>query len=143
LPPASRSSPARAAASAARFRVASRAPVLAPPSLSWSIASRAKLGPIDILVSNAGVARQRPALEEITERDWDESLAVNLTASFLLAQRVLPGMRQRRFGRVRSSPTPACCRAIPRSYARRSLSTASAARKRSPTSRRRCSPTAT
>jgi 3-oxoacyl-[acyl-carrier protein] reductase len=62
--------------------------------------TEAELGPIDVLVSNAGVSRQRLALEDITERDWDESLAVNLTPSFLLAQRVLPGMRRRGFGRV-------------------------------------------
>jgi 3-oxoacyl-[acyl-carrier protein] reductase len=59
-----------------------------------------ELGPIDVLASNAGVSRQRRKLEDITERDWDESVAVNLTASFLLAQRVLPGMRERGFGRL-------------------------------------------
>jgi 3-oxoacyl-[acyl-carrier protein] reductase len=59
-----------------------------------------ELGAVDVLVSNAGVSRQRLVLEEVSEADWDESLAVNLTPSFLLAQRVLPGMRSRRFGRI-------------------------------------------
>lgn len=57
------------------------------------------LGPVDILVSNAGLGRQQ-ALEEITAGDFDEMLAVNLRAPFLLAQAVVPGMRERGFGRI-------------------------------------------
>jgi len=57
------------------------------------------LGPIAILVNNAGVTRPQP-LEEITERDWDELIAVNLTSCFLAARAVLPGMRARRWGRI-------------------------------------------
>jgi 3-oxoacyl-[acyl-carrier protein] reductase len=38
--------------------------------------------------------------EEVTADDFDETLAVNLRAPFLLAQRVLPGMRERGWGRV-------------------------------------------
>ena len=57
------------------------------------------LGPIDVLVANAGLGVVRP-LEEVTTEDFDEMMAVNLRAPFLLAQRTLPGMRERRFGRV-------------------------------------------
>src|SRR5205085_12233284 len=57
------------------------------------------LGPVDILVNNAGVARPQTP-EEITERDWDELLAVNLKSVFLVTQAVVPGMRARRWGRV-------------------------------------------
>jgi 3-oxoacyl-[acyl-carrier protein] reductase len=57
------------------------------------------LGPVDILVNNAGVARPLP-LEQITERDFDEMVAVNLKSAFLLTQAVLPGMRARRWGRI-------------------------------------------
>lgn len=57
------------------------------------------LGPIDVLVSNAGTGRRR-SLEEVTAAEFDETLAVNLRAPFLLAQRVLPGMRERGFGRI-------------------------------------------
>uniref|UniRef100_Q01PX1 3-oxoacyl-[acyl-carrier-protein] reductase n=1 Tax=Solibacter usitatus (strain Ellin6076) TaxID=234267 RepID=Q01PX1_SOLUE len=62
-------------------------------------AVRTQLGPIDILVNNAGIARVQ-AIEETTERDWDELLAVNLKSCFLVTQAVLPGMRARRWGRI-------------------------------------------
>jgi 3-oxoacyl-[acyl-carrier protein] reductase len=39
-------------------------------------------------------------LEEITERDWDEILTVNLKSVFLVTQRVLPAMRAANFGRI-------------------------------------------
>jgi 3-oxoacyl-[acyl-carrier protein] reductase len=57
------------------------------------------LGPIDILVNNAGLIRPQ-ALEEITERDWDEIHDVNLKSAFLVTQAVVPGMRARRWGRI-------------------------------------------
>lgn len=62
-------------------------------------ATESGLGPIDILVNNAGVTRPQP-LDEITEQDWDEVLATNLKSMFLVTQAVLPGMRQRGWGRI-------------------------------------------
>jgi len=59
----------------------------------------AALGPVTILVNNAGIARvQAPA--DITEGDWDEILAVNLKSAFFVAQAVLPGMRAAGWGRI-------------------------------------------
>jgi 3-oxoacyl-[acyl-carrier protein] reductase len=55
----------------------------------------AELGPVVILVNNAGVTRPQP-LTEITEADWDEIIAVNLKSAFLVAQAVLPKMRAAR-----------------------------------------------
>ena len=54
---------------------------------------------MDILVNNAGITRPQP-LEEITEQDWHDLIAVNLTSAFLVTQRVVPGMRTRRWGRI-------------------------------------------
>jgi 3-oxoacyl-[acyl-carrier protein] reductase len=57
------------------------------------------LGGIDILVNNAAIAQPRK-LEEITEAEWDEVLAVNLKSVFLVTQAVVGGMRQRKWGRI-------------------------------------------
>jgi 3-oxoacyl-[acyl-carrier protein] reductase len=61
--------------------------------------SEAALGPVDVLVANAGLGRTQ-SLEEVSSEDFDETLAVNLRAPFLLAQRTLPKMRERGFGRI-------------------------------------------
>jgi 3-oxoacyl-[acyl-carrier protein] reductase len=58
-----------------------------------------QLGPIEILVNNAAISRPQP-IEEITERDWDEVIAVNLKSCFMVTQAVLPGMRARQWGRI-------------------------------------------
>lgn len=57
------------------------------------------LGAIDILVNNAAIAHPHK-IEEITEAEWDETLAVNLKSVFLVTQAVIPGMRQRKWGRI-------------------------------------------
>jgi len=58
-----------------------------------------RLGPIDILVNNAGIAVTR-GLDEITEEDFDRTVAVNLKSAFLCTQGVVAGMRERRWGRI-------------------------------------------
>jgi 3-oxoacyl-[acyl-carrier protein] reductase len=62
-------------------------------------AVEAELGPIDILAANAGLSRPAP-YEDVDAAMFDETLAVNLRAPFLLARRVLPGMRERGYGRI-------------------------------------------
>ena len=59
----------------------------------------ALFGEPDILVNCAGV-NLRPPLGELTEDQWDSTLAVNLTAPFLLGQRFGPGMARRGWGRI-------------------------------------------
>ena len=58
-----------------------------------------ELGPVDILVNNAGVGIIR-SVEELTEADFDTTIAVNLKSVFLCTQAVLPGMRARKWGRI-------------------------------------------
>src|SRR5690348_8954258 len=59
----------------------------------------AVLGRVDILVNNAGIGIIR-GVEDLTEADFDRSIAVNLKSAFLCTQAVLPGMRARRWGRI-------------------------------------------
>ena len=59
----------------------------------------AALGPVDILVNNAGIALVR-GVDDLTEADFDETIAVNLKSVFLCTQAVLPVMRARKWGRI-------------------------------------------
>jgi 3-oxoacyl-[acyl-carrier protein] reductase len=58
-----------------------------------------ELGSIDILVNNAGIAITR-GIDELTEADFDQTVAVNLKSVFLCTQAVLPTMRQKKWGRI-------------------------------------------
>ena len=62
-------------------------------------ATEAVLGPIDILVNNAGIQVRR-TVDELTEEDFDTTIAVNLKSAFLCTQAVLPHMRAQGWGRV-------------------------------------------
>src|SRR5258706_11647951 len=57
------------------------------------------LGPIDILVSNAGLALIR-GVDDLTEEEFDQTIAVNLKSAFLCTQAVVPGMRAKKWGRI-------------------------------------------
>jgi 3-oxoacyl-[acyl-carrier protein] reductase len=62
-------------------------------------ATHQRFGRIDILINNAGVTR--PAmLHKMTEAQWDEVMAVHLKGSFNCLQAVVPGMMERRYGRI-------------------------------------------
>jgi 3-oxoacyl-[acyl-carrier protein] reductase len=58
-----------------------------------------ELGPPDVLINNAGIALRR-GLDDLTEAEFDRTIAVNLKSAFLCTQGVLPGMRARRWGRI-------------------------------------------
>ena len=62
-------------------------------------AAAAAFGPPDILVNCAGV-NLRPPMAELSVADWDLTMAVNLTAPFLLGQRFGPPMAARGWGRI-------------------------------------------
>jgi len=59
----------------------------------------ASLGPVDVLVNNAGIAESAPFVKTDTTL-WERHLRVNATAPYLLARAVLPAMLERRWGRV-------------------------------------------
>ena len=58
-----------------------------------------ELGTVDVLVNNAGIAIIR-GVDDLTEAEFDLTVAVNLKSVFLCTQAVLPGMRARRWGRI-------------------------------------------
>ena len=57
------------------------------------------MGKLDILVANAGINKDN-LLVQLRDEDWDEVVAINLTATFRLARAALRGMMRRRFGRI-------------------------------------------
>jgi gluconate 5-dehydrogenase len=59
----------------------------------------AKHGPIDILVNNAGIQRRAPFVD-FAKEDWDAIIATNLTAPFLVSQAALPGMLEKKRGKI-------------------------------------------
>jgi 3-oxoacyl-[acyl-carrier protein] reductase len=60
---------------------------------------KSELGPIDILVNNAGIAVPR-GVDDLTEADFDRTIAINLKSVFLCTQAVLPMMKERHWGRI-------------------------------------------
>jgi 3-oxoacyl-[acyl-carrier protein] reductase len=59
----------------------------------------ATLGPVAILVNNAGISRPAP-LDQLNEQLWADAIATNLTSAFLVTQAVLARMRAARWGRI-------------------------------------------
>ena len=58
------------------------------------------LADIDVCVSNAGIVDILAPAHSMSREKWDRDLAVNLTGAFRVIQACLPGMRERRYGRV-------------------------------------------
>jgi acetoacetyl-CoA reductase len=59
----------------------------------------AELGPIDVLVNNAGITRDA-MLHKMTPEQWNEVIYVNLASIFNMSRQVIEGMRARGFGRI-------------------------------------------
>jgi len=59
----------------------------------------ARHGRIDILVNNAGIQRRAP-FADFPQKDWDDIIATNLTAPFVVSQAVVPGMIERKEGKI-------------------------------------------
>jgi 3-oxoacyl-[acyl-carrier protein] reductase len=74
---------------------------LADPVETEALVPRAEetMRQLDILVANAGVTRDN-LLVQLRDEDWDQVIAVNLSATFRLSRAAVRGMMRRRFGRV-------------------------------------------
>ncbi len=74
---------------------------LADPAETEALVPRAEeaMGQLDVLVANAGVTRDN-LLVQLRDEDWDQVIAVNLSATFRLSRAAVRGMMRRRFGRV-------------------------------------------
>jgi 3-oxoacyl-[acyl-carrier protein] reductase len=74
---------------------------LADPAETEALVPRAEeaMGQLDILVANAGVTRDN-LLVQLRDEDWEQVIAINLSATFRLSRAAVRGMMRRRFGRV-------------------------------------------
>jgi 3-oxoacyl-[acyl-carrier protein] reductase len=78
--------------------LAIEANVLDPRAIKRSVEqAAAKLGKIDILVSNAGEMTD-VSVVDMKDEDWEQALAINLTSSFRYARECIPSMKERRWG---------------------------------------------
>jgi 3-oxoacyl-[acyl-carrier protein] reductase len=88
---------ARAQAGAAFGAACDLAEPAAPAALVAAV--ERELGPVECLVNNVGVAYQR-SFEELTDSDWDELWQLNVMSYIRAIRAVVPGMRERGFGRI-------------------------------------------
>jgi acetoacetyl-CoA reductase len=80
------------------------------PTFKWSVADydacvagikkvEAELGPIEVLVNNAGITRDA-MFHRMSPAQWNEVISTNLSGLFNMTHPVWPGMRERKFGRI-------------------------------------------
>jgi 3-oxoacyl-[acyl-carrier protein] reductase len=74
---------------------------VADPGAMHALAKDAErvLGRVDVLVNNAGIGQHR-AIEDITVEDFDRMFAIHVKGSFFCGQAVIPGMKERRYGKI-------------------------------------------
>ena len=86
------------------FAVPGHADVTSDADVAALVASTvADYGRVDVLVNNAGGAKpgsRWSTVEDMTRRDWDDFLALNLTSAFLCSRAVVPAMLERGYGRI-------------------------------------------
>jgi 3-oxoacyl-[acyl-carrier protein] reductase len=87
-------------AAAGRGAVGLRLDVTRANEIATAVAdAESALGPLDVLVNNAGVTLEKRAVE-VTDEEWDTVLTTNLTSMFRCARAVVPGMIERGHGKI-------------------------------------------
>lgn len=66
----------------------------------WARVTEAELGPIDLLIANAGISPSEQAAWELEPEDWWRVLEVNVLGAYLCCRAVIPGMLERGGGRI-------------------------------------------
>ena len=65
-----------------------------------------KVGPIDVLINNAGIITGMKAVQDLPVEEWDKIMATNVRGPYLLMRAILPGMIQGGFGRILNISAP-------------------------------------
>jgi len=65
-----------------------------------------KVGPIEILINNAGIITGLKAVQDLPVEEWDKIMATNVRGPYLMIRSILPGMIQRGFGRIVNTSAP-------------------------------------
>jgi NAD(P)-dependent dehydrogenase (short-subunit alcohol dehydrogenase family) len=77
-----------------------------PKSVEKAVHQAEKVGPIEILINNAGIITGLKAVQELPIEEWDRIMATNVRGPYLLIRAILPGMIQRGFGRIVNISAP-------------------------------------
>jgi 3-oxoacyl-[acyl-carrier protein] reductase len=75
-------------------------------SLEKGVKMAEKVGPIDVLINNAGIITGMKAVQDLPVEEWDKIMATNVRGPYLLTRAILPGMIQRGFGRILNISAP-------------------------------------
>jgi len=65
-----------------------------------------KVGPIDVLINNAGIITGMKVVQDLPVEEWDKIMSTNVRGPYLLMRAILPGMIQRGFGRILNISAP-------------------------------------
>ena len=65
-----------------------------------------KVGPIDVLINNAGIITGMKVVQDLPVEEWDNIMATNVRGPYLLMRAILPGMIQGGFGRILNISAP-------------------------------------
>ena len=75
-------------------------------SVEKGVKMAGKVGPVDVLINNAGIITGMKAVQDLPVEEWDKIMATNVRGPYLLIRAILPGMIQRGFGRILNISAP-------------------------------------